>query len=172
MLSLSQREKTLLKILITFILIVFIYFLIISPIIDFINSSDEEMSDNIGNLNKLDRIYNEYMEISEKKSRYLKQLNKKNENITSLIEQWANSTNIASNIAYTRRTQSNIQNKYIRITTNVKFDGVAIQPLLKFIYEVENSGKLLKINYLRIYQGLKGTNTYDVILKIDSFTMK
>ncbi len=99
-------------------------------------------------------------------------LDSKNENITSLIEQWAASADITRNIAYTRRTQTNIQNKYIRVTTDVKLEGIPIQKLLRFLYEVENSNTLLKISYLRIYQGLKGSDTYDVNVKIDSFTMQ
>ena len=170
--GLNQRERTLLQMLAGSILILGIYFLIALPIIEFMENTNEELKSNIDNLNRIDKIYKEYRDIKEKKSGYISLLQKKDENITSLVEQYASSNNIARNIGYTRRTQSPIQNKYIRITTSVKFEGVSIQPLLKFIYELENSNKLLKINYLRIYQGLKGTDTYDIILKIDSFSMK
>ena len=95
-----------------------------------------------------------------------------NDNITSMIEQWSQSTNVARHIAYTRRRQSIIQNKYIRITTDIKLEGVPVQSCLQFIYEIENSNKLLKISYLRINKALKGSSTYDVNMKIDSYTMK
>ncbi|MDY6934355.1 MAG: type II secretion system protein GspM [Spirochaetota bacterium] len=170
--DLNQREKILLQLLIVFVLVLIIYFLIASPIIEFMNNTDDELKKNIENLNRIDRIYKDYRKITEKKDKYLTLLNKKNENITSMVEQYANSNNIARNIAYTRRSQSTIQNKYIRITTNVKFEGVLIQPLMKFIYEIENANTLLRIGYLRIYQGLKGSDTYDAVLKIDSFTIK
>ncbi len=170
MIKLSQREKSLLKILIAFVIILGIYFLIISPFLNFQENSESELKVNMANLNKIDKIYSEFKEIRNKKTKIMSLLNRKDENITSLIEQWASSTNIARNIAYTRRTQSNIQNKYIRITTDVKFEGVSIEKLLKFIYEIENSNKLIKFSYIRIHQGLKGKNKYDVILKIDSFT--
>jgi hypothetical protein len=58
------------------------------------------------------------------------------------------------------------------VTADVKLEGVPIQKLVRFLYEIENSNVLLKISYLRIYQGLRGADTYDVILKIDSFTMQ
>ena len=171
-LKLNQREKTLLQVLVAIILIAIIYYLIISPIIGFIQSSDEELKTNVENINRLENLYSSFRKIQQKKSRYISLLNRKNENITSLVEQWANSTGIARNIAYTRRTQSVIQNKYIRVTTNIKLEGVAIQLLLRFLYEIETSNKLLKISYFRIYRGLKGTKTYDVNFKIDSFTTK
>ena len=169
MIKQSQREKSLLTVLSALILITAIYFLIISPFLKFRESSENELKNNMEKLNKIDKIYSEYKLIRHKKSKIISMINRKNENITSLIEQWANSTNIGRNIAYTRRTQTNIQNRYIRITTDVKFEGVSIEKLLRFIYEVENSDKLLKFSYIRIHQGLKGTNRYDVILKIDCF---
>jgi len=89
-----------------------------------------------------------------------------------LIEQWAQNSNVAKNIAYSRRNQTNVQNKYIRITTDMKLDGVSIQSLLKFIYEIENSNKLVNISYLRINKSFKSPNLYDVNLKIESYTLQ
>ena len=74
-------------------------------------------------------------------------LSKKDDNLTALVEQWAASAGITRNIDYTRRTQTNIQNKYIMITTDIKI-----------------------ISYLRIQQALKGRDTYDVNLKINNYT--
>jgi hypothetical protein len=99
-------------------------------------------------------------------------LGNKNENITTMIEQWSTNADIARHISYTRRTQSAIQSKYLRITTDIKIEGAPFQKLLRFLYEIESSNMLLKISYLRIYQGLKGSDTYDVIMKIDSFTLQ
>lgn len=171
MIKLSQREKILLQILVSLIVIAIIYFLIISPIIEMRRSGDSEVKEKLANVNKIDKIYMEYKELLQKKNEIYSQLNKK-DNLTSQIEQYATSNNIAKNIAYTRRGQSVIQNKYIRITTDIKFDGVAMDKLLKFIYDVENSNSLLKLDYIRIHQGLKDTNTYDVIMKIDSFALQ
>lgn len=170
MIKLSRREKTLLKILAVLVVILGIYLLVISPFLKFQENSENDLKNNLENLNRIDTIYSEYKDIRNRKTEITSLLNRKDENITSSIEQWANSTGIARNIAYTRRSQSNIQNKFIRITTDVKFEGVPIEKLLRFIYEIENSNKLIKFSYIRIHQGLKGTNKYDVIIKIDSFT--
>jgi hypothetical protein len=118
----------------------------------------------------MDDLNDEYREIRQKITKYQSALGNKNENITTLVEQWAVTADVTKNIAYTRRTQSTIQNKYIRVSTDVKLESVPIQKVLKFLYEIENSNKLLKISYLRIYQALKGADTYDVIMKIESFS--
>ncbi len=172
MFSLNQREKNLLKILIAVIVIALAYYLIVLPLISLAGNAEDELKSNVDSLDRLERIYEEYRVIQEKKSKYLTQLKKKNENITSLVEQLATSTGIARNIAYTRRSQTPIQNKYIRITTNIRLEGIPIQSFMKFLYEIENSRNLLKTSYIRIRTGLKGTSLYDVDLKIDSFTTK
>mgnify|MGYP000880644052 FL=1 len=172
MIKLTSREKTLLQVMAVFIGITFLYFVIISPLIKYKQSSSNSMRKNVNSLSHFDNSHEQYKQIKQEKTFYLNLLNRKNENITSLIEQWANSTNISRNIAYTRRTQTNLQNKYIRITTDIKIDGVAIEPFLKFLYEVENSNNLLRISYLRMQQAIKGSNTYDVTLKIDSYTVQ
>lgn len=168
--KLTQRERTLLIALASVLGITIIYFLIISPLINMKQSGDTAVKSNIEKIIKMDKIYEEYKDLKQENARYKVLLDKKNENVTTLIEQWSNSTGISRNIAYSRRSQTVLQNKFVRITTDMKIDGVSIEPMLKFIYEVENSNKLLKISYLRIQQALKGTDTYDVSLKIDSFT--
>ncbi len=147
-----------------------VYFLIISPIMKLASRGNTRMERNLSNLERIDKMYQEYMALKEEKNKYQAVLNRKDENITALIEQWAAASSVTRNIAYTRRNQTNIQNKYIRITTDIKLDSVAIEPLMKFIYQIENSNLLLKINYLRIQQAIKGRDTYDVNIKIDNFT--
>ncbi|MCU0821963.1 MAG: type II secretion system protein M [Spirochaetes bacterium] len=168
MINLTKREKTLLRVLAVVIIIAVIY-LVAAGLVSYLGSSEDEMGDNIDKISKLDRIHQDYVEIQDKIEAYKRQLSK-SDNITSLVEQWSTSAGIAGNIAYTRRSQSKVQNKYTRITTNVKFEGVSIEPFLKFLYDVENSGELLNVSYLRLNPALKGTSTYDIDLKIDSFT--
>ena len=146
-----------------------IYFLIISPFIGYREKAENELKENRDRLEKLEKIYEEFKTARSDKMKYMSLLNQKESDTTSLIEQIATSNKIDKNIAYSRRSQSNIQNRFMRVTTDVKFEGVAIQSILKFIYDLENSNRLVKLNYIRIQQALKGTDRYDVIMKIDSF---
>lgn len=172
MITLKKREKLLLKVLLVIVAGTAVYYLIVSPLIGLMGNSEDDTKKNRDDLIKLEKIYKQYRDIQQKKIAYTAMLEKRNENTTSLIEQLANSTSIAKNIAYTRSSQSSIQNKYVRITVDIKIEGVAIQQFLKFLYEVENTDNLIKVNYLRINPALKGTNTYDVNLKVDNFIFK
>ncbi len=170
MINLSKREKRLLQILGGVAGFALVYLLVISPLTSAKRGSEDRVRGKLDDIAKIDRMYEEYRELRQKKTRYMSQLENKNANITSMVEQWASNAGITGNIAYTRRTQANIQNKYVMITTIMKIDSVAIEPMLKFIYEVENSNMLLKISYIRMREAIKGADTYDVELKINTYT--
>ncbi len=172
MIDLSPREKRLLQILAVVAGVAFVYFVIITPITSMRRRSEGGVREKIEGIAKIDRIYEEYREVKQKKTQYMSQLGNKDTNINSMIEQWASNAGVSGSIAYTRSTQTTIQNKYTMVTTIMKFDGVAIEPLLKFLYEVENSSMLLKISYLRMREAIKGADTYDVELKINTYSMQ
>ena len=170
--KLTSREKKLLGVLGTIAALVLLYVFVISPALDLRTSSEKDAGDSASRLRKMDQLYDEYKKIRQEKTRYLTLLENKNEKTTELIQQCSTGNNIDKNIAYTRKTQSNVQNKYIRVTTDVKIEGVAIQPLIKFINDLESTSDLTRVQYIRINKGLKGTDTYDALIKIDSFINK
>jgi hypothetical protein len=169
--TLTKREKILIIILIASVAIWGIYS-IARPILNAQKSSGLEKENAAGKIKKMDDLYDEYRRVRQEKTRILTLLDTKNENTATLIQQFAASNNIDKSVAYTRRTQSNVQNRFIRVTTEVKIEGVTIQPLIRFIGDIENSNGLMRVQYLRITKGLKGTDSYDALIKIDSFTNK
>ncbi len=85
------------------------------------------------------------------------------------MEDNAAKAGILNNKIYNRDHQSNLQNNYRKITTDVKFEGINIKSAMNFLYYMENSNILLKISYVRISQAVKERNNYDVTVNIDSF---
>jgi len=170
--KLTDREKKLLYILGAVAAIALVYLLIIRPIMSYRSNTEKSTGDSISRLKKMEQLYDEYKRVRQEKTQYLTLLENKNEKTTELIQQWSTSNNIDRNIAYTRKSQSNVQNKYVRVTTDVKIEGVAIHPLIKFLYDIESSNELIRVQYIRINKGLKGTDTYDALIKIDSFINK
>jgi hypothetical protein len=168
---LTKREKLLLAVLAVLALIVLINYIII-PVISSIGSVGDDKGTTSANIQKLNSLADEFRRTRQEKTQLLSMLDAKNENTVTVIQQIATTNNIDKNISNTRRSQQNIQNKYIRITTEVRIEGVAIQPLIKFLADIENSGGLVRIQSLRISKGLKGTDAYDSVIKIDSFTNK
>lgn len=170
MVTLTDREKKLLKLFIIFIVGLLSYLLIISPIIDYKTTLESEYKTKLEKLNSIDNLYEKYINLKREKTVYLNLL-KNNEGVTSLIEIYAKETNILKNKVYTKEHPSTIQNKYKKISTEVKFEGVDISSVVKFIFKLENSNKIIRVAFLRIRLALKGKDTYDVTIKIDTFSV-
>jgi type II secretory pathway component PulM len=169
MISLSDREKKLLTVLVIFVGVLLVYFAVISPIVAFKSNLKSEYNSNLQRLSSLDKLYEEYLQLKEEKKNYHNLL-RSNEGVTTLIENIAKQTNILKNKVYTRDNPSNIQGKFKKVSTEVKFESVDAGSIMKFIYKLENSNKIIKIAYMRVRLALKGKDVYDVTLKIDSYT--
>lgn len=168
MFNLSERERKLLKLLYVILGVIVLVFLIIKPFLSYRENIQKESRSNIARLENLDRLYSEYREVKEKKS-HLNDLLRDSRGISTLIEENAKKSNILQNKLYTRDNTSNIQNKYQKTTTSVKFEGIDIRSLISFLYEMEFSGKYVEVSYLRIYQAIKERYTYDVTIKFDTY---
>ena len=168
MFNLRERERKLLNILYVILGALAVFFLIIKPFISYRKNIRDEFNSNFSKLETLDRIYSEFRGIKEKKS-HLDDLLRDNRGISTLIEENAKKANILTNKVYTRDNTSNIQNRYQKTTTSVKFEGVDIRSIVNFLYEMEFSGKYVEVSYLRIYQAIKERNTYDVTIKFDTY---
>lgn len=169
MIELNKREKRLLQILAIFVGILGIYFFVISPILAINDRISGEFATNMSKLNTLDKLHDEYRELRQSISRYQSQLNS-TQGLTSLIEENAQSVNIAKNKTYNRDRPTVPQGKYKKISADVRFEGVDVNSLLNFIYKMENSGMLVRISYIRINQTVKGRNTYDATITFNSVT--
>jgi hypothetical protein len=169
--QLSSREKLLLKVMGGILAAYILFTFVISPVYSSLNGMKESSSGSVDKMNQLNSIYAEWNSAKQKKQFYDGVL-KGSDNITSLVQQAAATNNLTPNLAYTRRNQSNIQNKYTKITTDVKIEGASIQSLIKFIYDLENSGTFLNIDYLNIVKGLKGTDKYDALVKINTYMQR
>ena len=171
MISLSDRERKLLRILYIIAGLFLLYFLVISPVITLRRESRESWSRNQKRIEDMDALYSEYRDIAVKKDR-INEIMRDSRGVATLIEETAKSANILQNKAYNKDATSNIQNKYTRITTEVRFEGVDIRPMMKFLYDMEHGGKYIRITYLRITQAVKERQTYDVTIKFESYQIQ
>jgi hypothetical protein len=146
-----------------------IYFFILSPLISWRSSINSRSEDNISKVDTLKKIYEEYQELKQKRIQYESQINS-GQGITTLIEETAKSGNIISNKSYVRVIPGNIKNNYKKVSAEVKFVGIEIGAMLKFIYTMEHSSSLVRVSYLRVSEALKGKDIYDVEMKFDSVT--
>lgn len=171
MINLSTREKRLIMVLASILLVAVCYFLIIKPVADFKNSADSSYEKNMARLNKLEEINMSYREVLAEKSR-LNASTPQGNGIAPLVDEIAGSLNISGNKAYLRESPGVIQNGIQKVTTEIKFEGVTITSLLEFINRLENSNSTLKIKSILINSGIKERSRYDAILTVVSLTKR
>ncbi|MBN1535015.1 MAG: type II secretion system protein M [Spirochaetes bacterium] len=169
MIQLSKREKIMLKVLLGILGALALYYLIISPLIGMMSSMNSSYEENITRMQRLQHIHEQYQEIRLKRSQYESQINS-TVGITTLIEETAKNLKILGNKSYVRVIPGSTKDNYKKISAEVKFVGVDMQSVLKFIHGMEHSNNLVRTSYMRISEALKGRDIYDVEIKFDSLT--
>jgi len=162
MIQMNKREKKLLAVLIALITGLVLYYLIISPLVNFKKNADRSLELNFSKINRLDDIYAEYKDIQLQKNQL--NVNAENSTITSIVEEAASSLGISSNRVLLDNNPGVIKDGIQLMTTEIKFEGLSIKNLLSFIYKVENSGAPVKIKKLTVTAGFKGKNRYDLVM--------
>ena len=99
MINLNNREKKLLYVLGGLLAAGFVYFLIISPIIEFKKNSNDISNKNRLKINRLDEIYAEYKDVIAEKGR-LNAVASANSGVGSMVDEIARSLNIIGNKVY------------------------------------------------------------------------
>ncbi|MFW6366444.1 MAG: type II secretion system protein GspM [Spirochaetota bacterium] len=170
-LTVTEREKKMLYVLGAIVAFMALYYLVFIPVRNLTQAPDssthlEEQ------LQELSDIHAAYSRTRNKRQKLERQLNDRNDAATANITRWADENGISGNIAYTRRTQTNIQNKYVRTNTDIKINGAPIQSLVGFIHDIEQSDDLVFITYVSFTKGLKSRKTYDALIKIHSFSAR
>ena len=169
MLVFSPREKKLLIALCILVGAVVLFYIVIDPYLNFRKSTVGSGAEAQSRVNELESVYSQYRNIKEKKEKY-ERLMKQSSGASILVEEYAARFGIQNNKVYNRESDANIQNKLKKTTTQVKFEGINIKAALDFIYSMENSDKLIKISSLRINQGIKERNNYDITIVFESYT--
>ena len=169
MLELSAREKKLLIALCILVGAVVLFYIVIDPYLNLRKSVAGSGAEALSRLNELEKVYFQYRDTKEKKENY-DRLMQKSSGVSVLVEESAGRLGIQNNKVYNREREANIQNKFKKTTTEVKFEGINIRAALDFIYSMENSDKLIKTSSLRISQGIKERSNYDITIVFESYT--
>lgn len=171
MINLNDREKKLLYVLGGLLITGFVYFFIISPIIEFKKDSNDIYTRNILKINKLDEIYSEYKDVIAEKGK-LNAVASANSGIGAMVDEIATSLGIIGNKVYLKENPGIVQNGIQKMTTEIKFEGIQIKSFMDFINRVENSNTPLKIQSVVIYSGIKERSRYDSVITIVSLSKR
>ena len=171
MINLNDIEKKLLYVLGGIIITGIVYFLIISPIIEFKKNANDIDNKNRIKIKKLDDIYYEYKDVLSEKGK-LNAVASSNSGIGTMVDDIARSVNIIGNKVYLKENPGIVQNGIQKMTTEIKFEGIPIKAFMEFINRIENSNTPLKIQSLVIYSGIKERSRYDSVITIVSLSKR
>ncbi|HON17330.1 MAG TPA: type II secretion system protein GspM [Spirochaetota bacterium] len=171
MINLSNREKNLIIVLISVVILGIFYTFIISPVVEFKKNAEQSFVKNISLLNKFEEINNEYKLVLAEKSR-LSSASGMGTGIAGLVDEISKSLNIASNRTSKKEMPGIVQNGLQKITTEIRFEGISIQSALEFINRLENSNMTLKVKNVVINAAIKERSRYDIIITVVSLTKR
>jgi general secretion pathway protein M len=93
--------------------------------------------------------------------------------IVSRLEELARQTGIPPNkILSMRQAPSPPSEMYNEASIEVKMDGVTLEQLVRYLYQIENSPQLLKIKRLDIKPHLDNRQLLNTTFRVSAFTLK
>ena len=93
--------------------------------------------------------------------------------IVSRLEELARQTGIQPNkILSMRQAPSTPNEMYNEESIEVKMDGVTLEQLVRYLYQIEHSPQLLKIKRLDIKPHLDNRQLLNTVFRVSAFTLK
>ena len=92
--------------------------------------------------------------------------------IFSLLEDLANKSGMKSNIMYMKPALSSTGELYRESSVEMKLEGVALQQLIRYLYEIESAPQFLRIRRLHIKPRAANPDMLDVTVQVSTFYLQ
>ena len=171
--NLSQREqRVLLGAGILFVLM--LLYLGVDSILDRYQKLEDKIVTKRGEVEKLSRLRTQYMEAHRQLEDIKAKLDQMERgfSVLSFIEDLANKENIREKIGSVKPKKIPLNDTYDENIVELNIDNVSLQELVDFIYQVENSGQLLKVKRLRIKTRYDNRDLLNVTLQVTTYKKK
>jgi general secretion pathway protein M len=89
--------------------------------------------------------------------------------IFSFLEELANKSGIKSNIMYMKPALSTAGELFRESSVEMKLEGIALQALIQYLYEIEQAPQLLRVRRLAIKPRAANPDMLDVTVQVSTF---
>jgi general secretion pathway protein M len=89
--------------------------------------------------------------------------------IFSFLEELANKSGIKSNIMYMKPALSTAGELFRESSVEMKLEGIALQALIQYLYEIEQAPQLLRVRRLAIKPRAANPDILDVTVQVSTF---
>lgn len=147
---------------------------VIEPALTKIKSLDKAIERREAELKELRRLQSEYLRLLQKTERVRSILEKRKESFTlfSYLESVAERSGVKDRIKYMKPFASTISDEVAEALIEMKLSKVKIEPLIKFLFSLENSGQLIRIKKIRIRPRYTEPELLDVTLVVYTYVLK
>ena len=171
--NLGARERLFVICGVVALLLTIIYALVIDPLTTQSVQLDRRIlktQRDVQELYTLQRQYQAHKQILDDINAKLQR--QKNFAIFSHLEKLAGDTGIRGKIVYMKPTVSTPSDAYEEESVEIKMEGVTLQQLIRYLYQVENSPQFLKIKRLHIKPRFDNRQLLTATFRVSTFTPK
>ena len=155
------------------LLLALLYTLVIDPLMAHSAQLDRRIEKAQRDLQELYTLQREYQGQKRVLDNINEQLRRqKDVAIFSRLEELAGDTGIRSKILYMKPTVSTPSEAYEEESVEIKMEGVTLEQLIRYLYQVENSPQFLKIKRLYIKPRFDNRQLLTAIFRVSTFTPK
>lgn len=155
------------------LLLILLYLMVIEPLVIRSSQLDRQIAKtqrDVQELHALQREYQAHKQVLDNINSKLQR--QKSFAIFSHLEKLAGDTGIRNKILYMKPTVSTPSDAYEEESVEVKMEGVTLEQLIRYLYQVENSPQFLKIKRLYIKPRLDNRQLLTATFRVSTFTPK
>jgi general secretion pathway protein M len=171
---LQPRERFLVLIAGVAVLVTLVYLVVVDPLLKRSATLDRQIANAQRQLKELSTLRQDYLRqrsVVDRINTQLKQ-QQKNFSIFSRLEEVARQTGVQNKIQSMKPTVSPPNDAYREESVEIKMEGVTLEQLIPYLYQVENSPQLLKIKRLDIKPRNDNRQILSVTFRVSVFTLK
>lgn len=171
--DLGTREKVFVAGAAGIVLLLLFYLLVFEPLRAHARRLDRQIVAAQRQVQEMYTLQREYRQHKTVLDRINAQLARQhNFSLFSRLEELARKTNTRNSIDYMRPTVSAPSEAYEEEAVEIKMEGVTLEQLVSYLYEIENSPQFMKIKRLYLKPRLDNRQQLTAIFRVSTFTPK
>lgn len=171
--NLGTREKVFVITAGVAVLLTLLFMLVIDPMLAHSARLDRQIMTAQRELQELQTLQREYRRQKSIVERINAQLKRQqNFALISRLDELAGQTGTRSKILYMKPTVGIPSDAYDEDAVEIKMEGVTLDQLIGYLYQIENSPQFMKIKSLQIRPRLDNRQVLSAVFRVSTFTPK
>ncbi|MCF8025722.1 MAG: type II secretion system protein M [Desulfobacteraceae bacterium] len=171
-LNISSREKLFLGAGAGFVLLFLIFLLLIQPVFQKRTQLAGKLAAKQQSLSEIKQMYREYQSLQSRTQKAEKRYSERPEGFTlfSFMDRLAGETGIKENITYMKPGSTEDESRGLKIShVELKLQDVTIEELISYLFHIETSKSMVRINRLSISREGEGKSLLSVVMQAETF---